>query len=95
MAGEQPVGHSGKWLEDTSGLLFRIGARIAVIVFAGVLAAALGQGMDPSLALVRALVALIGITALGWFAEQIAGSARQAPAAPEPEPEHNDTGLDE
>jgi hypothetical protein len=86
MAEGQPVSHSGHEHEDARGVLFRIGATIALVVFAGVLALGLARGMDPTIALVRALVALLVITGLGWSAEAIAGAARVPPRDPEPEP---------
>lgn len=76
-AGEQAV----------RGLLFRISARVAVIVFVVVLAMAVNQGLDLSLALVRGLIALVAITACGWLAEKVAQAAWQptrASAPPEP-----------
>jgi hypothetical protein len=92
MVGQGSVGQSGKGDEDASGVLFHIGARIALVVFTGVLALGMGRGMEPTLALIRALVALAGIIALGWLAELIAGSARVPPVEPEPapEPEHDE-----
>lgn len=87
MAGEQPVDHSGQRSEDARGVLFGIGARLALVVFAGVLAVGLMQGRDPTLALIRALVALVSITATGWLAEHIAGSARAPTSVSRPAPE--------
>jgi hypothetical protein len=82
-------------------VLFRISVQAALVVFAGVLVLALSRGMDPTLALVRGLVALIAITALGWLAEQIAGAARTPlpePAGetgPDPAQDEPQTGTDE
>jgi hypothetical protein len=87
MAEGRSVSHSGQENEDARGVLFRIGAQIALVVFAGVVAVGFWRGMDPTMALVRGLIALLAITALGWAAEAIAGSARIPPLEPEPEPE--------
>jgi hypothetical protein len=61
--------------ESGHGLLFRIGARFVVIVFAVVLGLSLSSGMDPTLALVRSLVVLLVLTGCGWLAEQAVRSA--------------------
>jgi hypothetical protein len=87
MAAGQPVSHSGQENEDARGVLFRISVQIALVVFAGVMALGMWRGVDPTIALIRGLIALLVITALGWAAEAIAGSARIPPIEPEPEPE--------
>ncbi len=86
MVRERPLPDSGQEVDSNSngGLLFRIAARIAVVVFAGVLALSLANGMDPSLALLRALAVLLGVTACGWLAEQAVRSQPAPPEAAEP-----------
>ncbi len=81
---------AGQRLDDSEhegpafrGLLFRIGARIAAVVFVIVLAIGLTQGVEPTTALIRALLALVGLAACGWLAEQVAGSV--APDRPAPD----------
>ncbi len=71
MGATPPVGQS-KGVESTQGVLFRLGARAGLLVFAGVMVVAVQRGMDPTLALLRALVALLAIMACGWAAERIA-----------------------
>lgn len=86
MVRERPLRDSGQEMENNthSGLLFRIAARIAVVLFAGVLVLSLSNGMDPSLALLRALAVLLGVSACGWLAEQAVRSQPAPPAAEEP-----------
>lgn len=71
-------------VNDNDGLLFRIAARVAVLVFVGVLAYSLNNGMDPSLALLRSLAALLGVTSCGWLAEQAVRMQPPAPASTGP-----------
>ena len=84
MVRERPLPDSEQEVDNNSGLLFRIAARIAVIVFVGVLVLSLGSGMDPSLALLRALAALLGVTVCGWLAEQAVRNQPAPPASDEP-----------
>jgi hypothetical protein len=84
MVGERPLTDSGHEVDNNSGLLFRIAARVAVVVFVGVLVFSLGSGMDPSLALLRALVALLGVSACGWLAEQAVRTQAAPPAPADP-----------
>lgn len=75
MAAETPVRDSETEGWTARGLLFRIGTRAGAFVFTGVLAMALRGGLDPTIALLRALLALTAITACGWVAEQVVAAA--------------------
>ena len=55
---------------DSRGVIFRLGARMGLLVFGAVLVVAIWNGMDPALALVRSLIALSGIVVLAWFGER-------------------------
>lgn len=83
MAADRPVAQSEHEGESQRGLLFRLSARTGAIVFAVVLAQALGNGMDPTLALIRALVALLTLTGCGWLAEQVVEQWRSDPPVAE------------
>ena len=83
MAGEQPVRDSEQEGETIRGVLFKLALRIGVVVFVGVWVLALNRGLEPMLALIRASLALLAVTACGWLAEQFVRKQR----LPEPEPE--------
>ncbi|MFN8558724.1 MAG: hypothetical protein U0531_15755 [Dehalococcoidia bacterium] len=82
MGGDGRVRNSEQEAESAAGLLFRLSARAGAVLFAGVLAVALARGMEPTLALVRALTALVALTSCGWVAERIAGAARREAKRP-------------
>jgi hypothetical protein len=56
---------------DGGRVLFRLAARIALPVFGAVLYAGMQQGGDPSVAVLRALAALLAVTGCGWAAERL------------------------
>ena len=87
MADERPEAHSGVGADSPKGLLFRLGARAGALLFVGVLSLALTTGMEPTIALVRALIALLALVTCGWAAERVAGSHRQAEAVDAPDAE--------
>jgi hypothetical protein len=62
-----------------------------LLLFAGVLGLSVYHGVEPELAVLRALGALLVLTVCGWVAEQVVASARRPPepeSEDEPEPEH-------
>lgn len=68
--------HSEDESDAVQGVLFRLGTRFGVIVAAGVFGVSLYQGAEPAVGLIRASLALVALTGLAWFAEQI---VRMAP----------------
>lgn len=84
MAGETALRHSEKQEEEIRGFLFRIGARLGLVLFAAVLLLSVSSGVAFGAALLRGLAALLVLAACGWVAEQIVGWGRNA-AEPEPE----------
>jgi hypothetical protein len=81
MAAQEPVIDSDRESKMIRGALFKVSARIGVIVFAGVWVLALSHGLEPMLALIRASLALLAITSCGWLAEKLTRNQR----LPEPE----------
>src|SRR5687767_12204093 len=72
----QTIGES----DTARGLLFRIGLRITALLFVAVLVSALISGMEPTLAALRALVALLVLATCAWAAERVVQSVRDEPA---------------
>lgn len=76
MAAQEPVTDSGRESEMIRGALFKLSARIGVIVFVAVWVLALSRGLEPMLALIRASLALLAITGCGWLAEKLTRNQR-------------------
>lgn len=84
MAGEAALPHSEKQEEEIRGFLFRLGARLGLVLFAVVLLLSVNAGATFGAALLRGLAALLALSVCGWAGEQIAGWGRKA-AGPEPD----------
>jgi hypothetical protein len=98
MSIQHPVRESEDESDALTGMLFRLGSRLGVIVAAGVFLLALTNGLEPTEGLVRASFALLAFAGLAWVAEQIVRSAPAEQPAPEPEvkvvteePEHEES----
>jgi hypothetical protein len=84
MATEEAVRQHGQGEDDPRGLLFRLSARLGLLLFVGVLVVSVDRGATVEAAIVRALLALLALTICGWMAEQVAGMNRNKKDA-EPE----------
>lgn len=79
MVDHAPPRQSIRESDTARGLLFRIGIRIAALLFVAVLVAALASGMDPTFAALRALVVLLVLATCAWAAERVAQSVQSMP----------------
>ena len=84
MAADEAVRQHGQGEDDPRGLLFRLSARLGLILFAGVLLVSIERGAAVEVAILRALLALLALTVCGWMAEQVAAMNRNKKEA-EPE----------
>jgi threonine/homoserine/homoserine lactone efflux protein len=84
MAAEPVRRDSSTQDEAPAGVLFALGLRCGLLVAVGVAAYAIYGGVAPDAALLRGLVALVGLAGLGWLAEQ-ATRSRRAPTVTRPE----------
>lgn len=84
MSIHHPVRESEDESDAPSGMLFRLGSRLGVIVAGGVFLLALSNGLEPTEGLVRASFALLAFAGLAWLAEQIVRSAPAKQPADEP-----------
>ncbi len=82
MAAQSAMPHADEEGDRLAGVLFRLSARFALLVFVGVLWFSFDGGVDPTIGFLRALGALLALTVFGWVAEQ---AVRNAPKR-EPEP---------
>ncbi|MBI2760624.1 MAG: hypothetical protein HYX51_04260 [Chloroflexi bacterium] len=94
MATEEAVRQHGQGEDDPRGLLFRLSARLGLLLFVGVLAVSVDQGVAVEAAIIRGLLALLALTACGWMAEQVAGMNRNKKEA-EPEQVQAEAKADE
>jgi threonine/homoserine/homoserine lactone efflux protein len=96
----EPVRRDSDSQEDApAGVLFALGLRGGLLVAVGVAAYAIYGGLAPDAAVLRGLVALIGLAGLGWLAEQAtrnrpAPARTQQPAQPAREQDENRQDAD-
>jgi hypothetical protein len=69
-------------IERGRGVLFRVALRGGGLLFVAILALGLYEGLDPGVAFLRALGALLGLAVCGWLLERI---TRTPPRPSQPE----------